>query len=101
MDETLRRWLANLNGAERADFVKAVFDSLESSGALTMHEMKLEPMATANAIITAVSRMSPELQKSAFATLGKLAAAGGVTLREGLLQLLHPKKAETKEADAE
>lgn len=101
MDETLRRWLANLNGAERADFVKAVFDSLESSGALTMHEMKLEPMATANAIITAVSRMSPELQKSAFATLGKLAAAGGVTLREGLMQLLHPKKAETKEADAE
>ena len=48
-----------------------------------------------------INDLSPELQKSAFATLGKLAAAGGVTLREGLMQLLHPKKAEPKEADAE
>ena len=95
MDETLQRWLDSLDDAQRADFVKAVFTAMESSGAMTMHEMKLEPVATASAIIRAVREMDPELQKSAFASLGKLAAAGGGTIRDELIKLLRPKRPET------
>lgn len=88
MDETLHRWLDGLNEQQRADFVHAIFDSMESSGALTLHEMKTEPVATANAILSALRQMDPELQHSAFATLRKLAAAGGGTLRDELLSAL-------------
>lgn len=94
MDETLRRWMESLNGQERADFVQAVFGAMESSGAMTLHEMKLEPVSTANAIIGAVREMDPALQRSAFATLGKLAAAGGGALRDELMKLLRPKRPE-------
>lgn len=88
MDETLHRWLDGLSEQQRADFVRAVFDSMESSGALTLQEMKAEPIATANAILSALRQMDPELQRSAFATLRKLAAAGGGTLRDELLSAL-------------
>ena len=88
MDETLHRWLDGLTEQQRADFVRAVFDSLESSGALTLHEMKTEPVATVNAILSAVRNMDPELQRSAFASLRKLAAAGGGTLRDEILNAL-------------
>ena len=57
---------------------------MESSGALTLQEMKTEPVAAANAILSAVRQMDPELQHSAFSALGKLAAAGGNTLRDAM-----------------
>ena len=88
MDETLHRWLDGLTEQQRADFVRAVFDSMESSGALTLHEMKTEPVATVNAILSAVRNMDPELQRSAFASLRKRAAAGGGTLRDEILNAL-------------
>ena len=88
MDETLHRWLDELDDQQRADFVRAVFDAMESSGALTLHELKAEPVATANAILSAIRNMDPELQRSAFASLRKLAAAGGGTLRDELLSAL-------------
>ena len=88
MDETLNRWMDSLSDKERANFVQAVFGAMEKSGALTLHEMKLDPVATAAAILGAVRQMDPELQKSAFATIGKLAAAGGGTLRDELARLL-------------
>ena len=88
MDETLHRWLDELSERQRADFVRAIFDAMESSGALTLHEMKSEPVATANAILSALRQMDPELQRSAFATFRKLAAAGGGTLRDELLSAL-------------
>lgn len=94
MDETLRRWMDSLNDKERAEFVQAVFGAMESSGALTLHEMKLEPVATAGAIISAVRQMDPELQKSAFSSLGKLASAGGGLLRDELAKLLRLKRPE-------
>ncbi len=83
-DETLRRWLDDLDDQQRADFVRAIFDTMESSGALTLHEMKMEPVATANAIMSAVRQMDPELQRSAFSAMGKLAAAGSDTIRDEL-----------------
>lgn len=89
MDETLHRWLDELDDQQRADFVRAVFDAMESSGALTLHELKAEPVATANAILSAIRNMDPELQRSAFASLRKLAAAGGGTLRDELLSALN------------
>ena len=88
MDETLHRWLDELSEQQRADFVHAIFDSMESAGALTFHELKTEPVATANAILSALRQMNPELQRSAFATLRKLAAAGGGALRDELLSAL-------------
>lgn len=88
MDETLHRWLDELDDQQRADFVRAVFDAMESSGALTLHELKAEPVATANAILSAIRNMDPELQRSAFASLRKLAAAGGGTLRDEILSAL-------------
>lgn len=84
LDETMRRWLESLDDKQRSDFVRAIFDSMESSGALTLQEMKMEPVATANAILNAVRQMDPELQHSAFSALGKLAAAGGGMLRDEL-----------------
>lgn len=84
LDETFRRWMESLDTQQRQDFVKAVFDAMESSGALTLQEMKTEPVAAANAILSAVRQMDPELQHSAFSALGKLAAAGGNTLRDAM-----------------
>ena len=88
MDETIRRWMDSLDDSQRADFVQTFFDSLESAGVPTLSAMKAEPMHVLNATVSAIRRMPPELQRSAFSALGKLAAAGGGTLRDELKRAL-------------
>lgn len=88
MDDTIRRWMDGLDSTQRESFITALFDSLESSGALTLSELKAAPVATAGAVLSAVRQMSPEQQRGAFAVLKKLAAAGGGALRGELRRLL-------------
>lgn len=88
MDETLHRWLDSLDTEQRADFVRAVFDSMESSGATNMHELRTRPMTSLNAIVNAVKTMDPELQRSAGEALKKLAAVWSDTMRADLLRYL-------------
>lgn len=88
MDETIRRWIDGLDSEQRASFITALFDSLESSGALTLSELKAAPVATAGAVLSAVRQMSPEQQHGAFAILKKLASAGGGALRVELRRML-------------
>lgn len=76
MDETLRNWLSTLSEKQLSNFVNAVFDALEASGASTFAEVNANRWMSYNAIIKAVPKLDPELQADARAALFKLALSG-------------------------
>lgn len=96
LDETLRRWLDDLDDSQRQNLVNAIFDSVDASGAQTFTELKAKRWASYSAILKAIKEMDPALQKDVLATAQKLAAAGRDVLlqdaqnswKEGLSQFL-------------
>jgi len=76
MDETLDRWVDELDDAERANIVAAIFDSIEASGAGTLAELNENWWPSYSAILKAVRDMDPEHRKNALGSLKKLAKTG-------------------------
>ena len=76
MDETLDRWIDELDDAERANIVSAIFDSVEASGAKTLAELNENWLPSYGAILKAVGGMDPEHRKNALGSLKKLAKTG-------------------------
>ena len=76
MDETMDRWIASLDDAERETFVSAIFDSMEASGAKTLSELNENWFPSYSAILKAVTNMDPAVRKTALESLKKLAQSG-------------------------
>ena len=76
MDETLRNWLSTLSEKQLSNFVNAVFDALEASGASTFSEVNANRWVSYNAIAKAVTKLDAELQADAMTALYKLALSG-------------------------
>lgn len=82
LDETLRRWLDELSLSQRTDLVRAIFDSMEASGAQTLTELKASPRVSYSAILKAVRNMEPSLQKEVLKMAQRLAVTGYDVLKE-------------------
>ncbi|MCR5162174.1 MAG: hypothetical protein K6C06_10420, partial [Lachnospiraceae bacterium] len=65
-----------LDDEQRAEFVDAVFDALEASGAETFREMNDQGWNGVNAVIKAARSMEPERQKAVVDVIRRLAAVG-------------------------
>ncbi len=76
LDETLRRWLDGLTDKQRSDFVRAIFDTVEASGAQTLNELKASRWNSYSAILKAVRDMDPSLQKEVLKMAQLLAQTG-------------------------
>lgn len=95
IDETLRRWLEELDTAQRENLVKAIFDSMDAVGVQTLAELNENRWNSYNAILKAVAEMDPQLQRDVLKTAQKLATAGRdvlwedaqLTLRETIQQI--------------
>ena len=72
LDSALDQWLSSLSDEDKVQFVNAVFDSMEASGAVTLEDLTLDKIGTYNAIIKAARNLDPEVQKSVLDTLKKL-----------------------------
>lgn len=94
LDETLRRWVEELDESQRANLVKAIFDSMGAAGVQTFTELSAKRWASCNAIFKAVLDMDPRLQKDVFKTAQKLAAAGREVLMEDAALSLKEKLAQ-------
>ena len=96
LDETLDRWVESLDEMQRANLVKAIFDSMDAAGAQTFTELNAKRWTSYNAIFKAVLDMNPSLQKDVLKTAQKLASAGkdvlvedvGQSLKESLTQFI-------------
>ncbi len=82
LDETLRRWVENLNDQQRENLVKVIFDSVDATGVQTFTELNANRWVSYNTIIRALLDMDPSLQKDVLMTAQKLAAAGKEVLKE-------------------
>ncbi len=82
VDETIKRWLLNLNDAQKENLVKVIFDSMEATGAQTITELNLNRWNSYSTIMKAVLDMDPAIQKDVWKTAQKLAAAGREVLFE-------------------
>ena len=76
MDETLKNWLSTLSEKQLSNFVNAVFDALEASGAMTFTQVNSNRWVSYNAIAKAIAKLDPELQSDAMTALYKLALSG-------------------------
>ena len=76
MDETLSQWLDGLDDAQRANLTRALFDTLEASGADTFAELTASGLAGAGSVAKALGAMDPALQRDVLSTLRKLADTG-------------------------
>ena len=96
LDETLDRWVEQLNTEQRANLVKVIFDSMDATGSQTFTELNAKRLASYNAIFKAILSMDPSLQKDVMKTAQKLLATAGcvfredaeVSLKEALAQLM-------------
>ncbi len=76
MNETLERWLDTLSDEERRLFVSTVFDSIESSGAKTLEDVKSNKRAAYTAIVKAGSALPAERSREMMSLLSRLAVTG-------------------------
>jgi hypothetical protein len=76
LDETLNEWIEQLDDEQRAEFVDAVFDALEASGAVTFKEMNEQGWNGVKAVIREARSMEPERQKAVLDVVRRLAAVG-------------------------
>lgn len=82
LDETLRRWLEELDNSQRENLVKAIFDSMDAVGVQTLTELNENRWNSYNTILKAALEMDPELQRDVMKTAQKLALAGRDVLWE-------------------
>lgn len=73
LDETLEAWLDELTDTEKKDFVNAVFDALEASGATNLAELGENVPLSYNVILEALERQGPEAKAAVRDALKKLA----------------------------
>lgn len=57
---TVRAWLAQLSTEQRAQYVNALFDIIQATGAKTVKELSEEKMAIAGAMIKTYSHLDPQ-----------------------------------------
>ena len=104
MDETLRRWLEEVEEEQREDFVNALFDTLEATGAVRFPELGEKPWNAAGAILQAFGAMPADRQRSLMDTVKKLIGAGRSVIAEeakSLLDQLPRPKIKKASAEAE
>ena len=77
-ERSVRDWLADLSDEEKRRFVESVFGVLESTGALTLEEMRLTPLRSALAILKAARALSPNRQRQVRVVLARLAKKSGM-----------------------
>jgi len=76
MDEALSKWVSTLDDENKRILVDSVFDSLESTGASTFHEISTQKRTYYNAIIKALTKIEPESRSGIKSSLSKLFSAG-------------------------
>ncbi|MBQ9610772.1 MAG: DUF2974 domain-containing protein [Lachnospiraceae bacterium] len=76
MDGALNNWLNSLDETELKDFVNALFDILDASGASTLSEMSDNKWESFNLIMKAAKNMNPELRKNLMMVIKRLYESG-------------------------
>lgn len=73
LNETLEAWLESLTDLQKKEFVDAVFDALEKTGATNLAELGANVPLTYNVILEALTGQSPEVKATVRDALKKLA----------------------------
>ena len=76
ISETLHEWLNATEPEERADFVDAVFQMIESTKVTTVSEMKEEKLKNLKTLIESSRELSPEKRKIAGRMVGRFVSVG-------------------------
>lgn len=84
MDDTLSKWLASLREDELRTMFDVIFDSLQSSGVKTLHEIRENKFATYTAFLKAISKVDSGSRSDVAASLQKLFGSGMDVFKESL-----------------
>ena len=88
LEETLDRWVDELDDSERENLVTAIFDSLDASEAKTFAELNANKRLSYGAVLRALRGLDPALQRDVLETVKKLARTGKDVLRSEAKQTL-------------
>ena len=89
LDETLGRWASELDNTQRANLVKAIFDSMDAVGVQTLTELNENRWNSYNTILRAALDLDPALRRDVLKTAQKLAVSGRDVLWEEAQNSLH------------
>lgn len=79
LDKTLKRWIYGLDKAEREEFVNILFDTLQSTGAVTIEELQNNKLEVFNEVSKSLVHLSSEKQRALREVLRRLFFSGGET----------------------
>ena len=71
------------NAQEKQQIIDSFFDALESSGAETMHDLKVQKKETALALLKAMIELDPQKRKMIAASFGKFFTSGKENILSG------------------
>lgn len=86
LDETMKRWIEQLNGEERQAIVDTVFSMLEEADIRTVDDFYASPWKTVQELMRAKSRLPEEAQKLFSRALKLLWSEGNRTVRKKILK---------------
>jgi hypothetical protein len=80
LDETLKHWIYGLEVEQRRQFVDALFDALDATGATTIDELPANKLQLINEITRSFSNLPTEQQQILRYVLMRFAFSGGETI---------------------
>lgn len=80
LDQTLKRWIYGLEPEKREEFVNILFDTLQSTGAQTIDDLKNNKLEVINEITKALSNLPADRQQAVKEVLIRFVFSGGETL---------------------
>lgn len=80
LDQTLKRWIYGLEPEEREKFVNILFDTLQSTGAQTIDDLKKNKLEVINEITKSLSSLPGDRQQAVKDVLVRFVFSGGETL---------------------
>jgi hypothetical protein len=80
LDETLKKWIYGLEVEERQQFVDALFDALEATGATTLDELPQSKIMLVNEMTKSLSSLPEEQQQILKDVIVRFAYSSGETI---------------------
>ena len=88
MDETLDRWVEEMDAEQMEQLTSAIFGSVKASGASTFRELHASWRSSYLAVLDAVRKLDPIQRRGALDSLRKLLTAGEETAQDEARKLL-------------
>lgn len=101
INRTVRGWITQLTNEERADFVEALFEILEKTGAETIADLNNEKFIMAEAMIKAYSKMDKSTKEHLKTTIDLFFKEGKKVIRQSISQEIEAFRSKTWPKDEE